>query len=496
MKILKHRVYEGKNIYSHKKCIRLDVELGKYSEIPSKDIEGFNENLINIVPELKQHRCGIDEEGGFIKRLKEGTYLAHICEHMIIALHNRFGMDVAYGKAREIKDSLYYIIFQYEYKSTALEIARLAVDIINSLLNKQFINIESRLKVIQEILGKEIIGPSTKAIKEAAERYGMPMFQLNDSGFYQIGYGKQGRIIEATIGAQTSCVAVDIASDKKLTKEILKNQNIPVADGAIVCNAISLLQEGERIGYPVVLKPRYGCKGRGIVLNIQNDKELIEAYNTLKDEYKDIIIEKYIEGNDYRVCVIDYNVVAVSLRIPPSVIGDGKSTLKQLIRNLNEDSSRGYDHEKPLTKVKINEEMLRFLSKKGLNLDMIPKYNEEIILRENANLSTGGVAIDYTDVISCENKEICIRAAKAIGLDICGIDIKTNDISKSLKDYGVIMEVNAAPGIRMHVYPVEGKTRDVGEAILNTQYNGVPYNIPVVSITGTNGKTTTTRLIS
>ena len=496
MKIKNQKIFEGRNIYSHKKCIRLDVDLCGYSDIPSKDIEGFNEGLLKMLPELKTHRCGIDEEGGFVKRLKEGTYLSHICEHIIIAIQNKLGIDVSYGKSREIKGDFYYIIFQYEYKAVGIESARLSIDIINSLISGIKFDFDKRMKLLTEILNNEIIGPSTLAIKNAALRYNIPVFEIGDSGFYQIGYGKQGRMIEATIGANTSCVSTDIASDKMLTKELLIQQNIPVADGAKIYNAISLLKEGERIGYPLVIKPRFGSKGNGVALNLKSDKELIKAYNYLKDIHNELMIERYVEGNDYRVCVVNYNVVAVSLRIPPFIIGDGKNNVKNLIRILNSDSKRGYDHEKPLTKIKIDDSLLKFLKKQNMNLLTIPEKGEKIKLRENANLSTGGIAIDCTDKISEENKKICIRAAQTIGLDICGIDIKTTDIEKSLHENGVIMEINAAPGIRMHHYPTEGRVRDVGEAILKLQYNGVPHNIPVVSITGTNGKTTTTRLIS
>lgn len=496
MKIKNQKIFEGRNIYSHKKCIRLDVDLCGYSEVPSKDIKGFNEGLLEILPELRTHRCGIDEEGGFVKRLKEGTYLAHICEHIILAIQNKLGIDVAYGKSREIKGDFYYIIFQYEYKGVGIESARLAIDTINSLIKGIKFDFNKRIKLLTEILNNETMGPSTSAIKDAALRYNLPVFEIGDSGFYQIGYGKQGRIIEATIGANTSCVATDIASDKILTKELLMQQNIPIAKGAKIYNVISLLKEGEKIGYPLVIKPRFGSKGNGVALNLNSDKELIKAYNQLKNSHNDLMIEKYVEGNDYRVCVVNNNVVAVSLRIPPFIIGDGKNNIKNLIRILNSDNNRGYDHEKPLTKIKIDEELLKFLEKQNMSLLSIPKKNQKIKLRENANLSTGGIAIDCTDEISEENKSICIRVAKTIGLDICGIDIKTTDIKKSLYENGVIMEINAAPGIRMHHYPSAGKIRDVGEAILNLQYNGVPYNIPVISITGTNGKTTTTRLIS
>ncbi len=496
MKIKGIRVFNGRNIYSHRKCIRMDVDLEGYSQIPSKEINEFNNNILKILPTLNEHRCGINVEGGFVIRLNEGTYLAHICEHIIIAIQNMIGINCSYGKAREVKGEHYYVIYEYLYKKTGIEIGKLAVDLINSLILNKNINFDERIKIIKDILNKEIIGPSTEAIKNAAERSGIPVFQIDDSGYYQIGYGKQGRIIEATIGSNTSCVSVDIACDKMFTKTMLRSQNIPIASGEKVFNIISLLKEAENIGYPVVLKPQCGNQGRGVILNIKNDKELLKAYNKLCKEYKDIIIEKYIHGSDYRVCVVNNEVVAASLRMPPSICGDGKRSIKELINELNSNPLRGIGHEKPLTKVAVDDEVKELISEYGYNLKSIPKENEVIILRKNANLSTGGMAIDCTDEICEENKKLCSRVAKIIGLDICGIDIICKNINKPLTGQGVIMEVNAAPGIRMHHYPSKGKARDVGNHIFNHLYKGTPKNIPLIAITGTNGKTTTTRLIS
>lgn len=496
MKIVKKRIYEGKNIYSHKKCIRIDVDLEGYSEIPSKKIPNFNFNIVEILPELKKHRCGIDEEGGFVKRLEEGTYLAHICEHCIIAIQNLLGMDVSYGKAREIKGELYYIIVQYEYENTAIEIINLAVDLINSLIKSSPINFNGRLQEIKQTLQRETIGPSTRSICDAAKNYGLPVTELGKSGIYQIGYGKQGRIIEAAISNKTNCVGVDISCDKFLTKQLLDIQNIPVAEGRKVFNIIGLLREAEFIGYPVVIKPQYGNKGKGVMLNLKNEKELIKAYTSLLKITKDIIIEKYVKGNDYRICVVDYKVVAASLRVVPFVIGDGKSNIKALINILNNDPLRGQDHEKPLTTIKFDKELCNCLYRQNMSLDYIPNKGEKVILRENANLSTGGIAVDCTDDVCNENIDYCIRAAKTLGLDICGVDICTEDISIPIdKQNGIVMEVNAAPGIRMHHFPSQGKKRDVGKAIVDMLYEGRPSNIPVISVTGTNGKTTTTRMI-
>ncbi len=343
---------------------------------------------------------------------------------------------------------------------------------------------------------RETIGPSTKSICDAAKNYGLPVTELGKSGIYQIGYGKQGRIIEAAISNKTNCVGVDISCDKFLTKQLLDIQNIPVAEGRKVFNIIGLLREAEFIGYPVVIKPQYGNKGKGVMLNLKNEKELIRAYTSLLKITKDIIIEKYVKGNDYRICVVDYKVVAASLRVVPFVIGDGKSNIKALINILNNDPLRGQDHEKPLTTIKFDKELCNCLYRQNMSLDYIPNKGEKVILRENANLSTGGIAVDCTDDVCDENIDYCIRAAKALGLDICGVDICTEDISIPIdKQNGIVMEVNAAPGIRMHHFPSQGKKRDVGKAIVDMLYEGRPSNIPVISVTGTNGKTTTTRMI-
>lgn len=496
MKIISYRIFEGRNIYSHKKCIRVDLNLEGYKDIPSKNILQFNERLLYLVPELRKHRCGIDEEGGFVKRLEEGTYLAHICEHIIIAIHNTLDMDICYGKAREISGDKYYIIFQYIYPKTAISIVKLALDIINSLIKNKNINMKYRLKNIKGILDLEAIGPSTKALYDAAKEKGIPILELEDSGLYQMGYGRYGKLINATIVDSTKSIGVDIACDKWITKSLLQNQYIPVAKGAIVSNSLGLLFQGKVIGYPVVLKPRFGNQGKGVVLDIKDEKELLEAYNSLKIKFEDIIIEKYAKGKDYRVCMVDNKVVAVSLRKPPYIIGDGKRSIKELVDNLNRDKRRGKDHEKPLTKVKIDENLIRTIGANGYKLKSILGLNERLELLKNANLSTGGYAIDCTDIICEENISLCTRISKTIGLDVCGIDICCNDISIPLQKEGIVMEVNAAPGIRMHLYPDEGKKRDVASNIVDMLFENSPTSIPVISITGTNGKTTTTRLVS
>jgi cyanophycin synthetase len=495
MKIVSIKAFDGRNVYSHRKCIRMDVDLEGYCETPSKEIEDFNYNLIKLLPELNKHWCGIYETGGFIKRLKEGTYLAHICEHIIITLQNIIGIDVSYGKAREIAGDRYYMIYQYEYKETGIKAGKLAIDIVNSLISKSSFNFDARIRELKNTMAAEMIGPSTGAICDEARKMGVPVLKIGDTGLYQLGLGKYGRLVEATICGDTGAIGVDIACDKVMTKKILDMHCLPVAKGGRVRNPVELLFQAESIGYPIVLKPQWGNQGKGVILNIKNEKEAMSAYNRLIKSYKDIIIERYIEGNDYRVCVVDGEVVAASLRLPPFITGNGVSTVEALVRDLNRDPKRGEDHEKPLTKVKLDDELLKCIGKRGYTLKTILKDGEKLFLRENANLSTGGIAIDCTDDMCEENVEICRRAARAVGLNICGIDICCRDISVPLEKEGAIVEVNAAPGIRMHHYPYEGKPRNVGRKIVKMMFKDTLGTIPVVSVTGTNGKTTTTRLI-
>lgn len=495
MKIVGFKVFQGRNIYSHKKCIKLNLDLDGYSEIPSKEINGFNENLLIMLPELSKHRCGIDEKGGFTKRLTGGTYLAHITEHIIIALQNMIGIEINYGKSREVSGDNYYVIYQYEYEKTGLDAGNTAVDLVNSLINGENFDLESRLSILKKTLESEQLGISTMRICEEAKKRGIPILRIGPNSMFQLGYGKYSKLIEATLDSDTSAIAVDIVQDKILTKEILKINCLPVANGMKAESKIEAIEGAKDIGYPVVLKPQFGNQGRGVIPNIKNEKELSAAYDILDKDYKDIILEKHINGRDYRVCCVFGDIAAVSERLAPFIMGDGVSSVEELIQSLNKDSRRGEGHEKELTKIKIDDTLLNRLEQKHYSLKSVLPVKEKLNLRDNANLSTGGYAIDCTDLICKENIEICRRAADIIGLDICGIDILCEDISKPLNNGGAIIEINAAPGIRMHHNPYMGAKRNVASKIIDKLFEGMPDSIPLVSVTGTNGKTTTTRLI-
>lgn len=496
MKILSSKVYQGKNIYTLKKCIRLDLDLEGYSEIPSKEIDNFNQNLVTMLPELTKHRCGIDEDRGFIKRLTEGTYLAHVSEHIIIALHNMIGVEISYGKAREISGDNYYVIYQYEYKNTGLEAGNMAVDIINSLINKEQFDLDMRLTKLKELLVSEQLGLSTLVICDEAKQRGIPILRIGEESIFQLGYGKYSKTIQATMGSDTKEIAVTIAQDKLLTKELLSLHCIPVAIGMKVRSKTDAMLGAKDIGYPVVLKPQYGNQGKGVIANINDEIELLQAYDLLIKDYKDIMIEKHIVGSDYRVCLVYGDIVAVSERIPPYIIGDGESSIEKLIGNINEDIRRGEGHEKELTKIKMDDTLIAYLRQKDYSLESLLPKEVKLALKDNANLSTGGFAIDHTELICEENIAICKRAASAIGLDICGIDLLCHDISKPLNEDGAIIEINAAPGIRMHHNPYSGTKRNVAGHIIDKLFKDRSGKVPLVAITGTNGKTTTTRLIA
>ena len=496
MKMLNTQVFNGRNIYSHKKCIRLNLDLEGYSEIPSKEIYDFNKNLINMLPELNKHRCGIDEDRGFIKRLTEGTYLAHITEHIIIALHNMIGVEISYGKSREISGDNYYVIYQYEYRNTGIEAANMAVDIVNSLIKEVPFDLDLRLNRLKEILMSEQLGVSTFNICREAKKRGIPLLKIGEDSMFQLGYGKYSKMIQATVGSDTSAIAVGIAQDKLLTKQVLSLHCLPVARGMKVGSKLETISCAKDIGYPIVIKPQFGNQGKGVIANIKDEIQLLSAYELLAKDHKDIIIEKYISGRDYRVCCVYGDIIAVSERISPYIIGDGISSIEKLIQNTNEDSRRGEGHEKELTKIKIDEGLIEYLKQKKCSLSYILPEKQKLNLKDNANLSTGGFAIDCTDLICDENIAICKRAASAVGLDICGIDVLCEDISKSLNEGGVIIEINAAPGIRMHNNPCIGTSRNVAKHIVDKLFENIPISIPLIAVTGTNGKTTTTRLIA
>jgi cyanophycin synthetase len=500
LRINELRIYEGRNIYTHKPCVRADIDLEELADIPTCNIPGFNTLLLEHIPSLIEHKCVRGHKGGFVERLNEGTYLAHVLEHMCLELQNLLGDNVAFGKARQVGEegSLYSVIFEYRSKTVACGVLHAAMDLINEIRQGNRIDFKAKLHEVKLKAAKLDLGPSTIAIKNEAESRGIPVTVLGKCSLLQLGYGSKSKRIQATLTEDTSCIAADIASDKELTKSLLRTAGIPTPEGFVSEHLEEVLQYASDLGYPVVVKPNNGNQGKGVSVNLKTDKEIEAAFGIAKQFGEEIIVEKFIEGKHYRVLVVNGKVVACAERIAPFVAGDGKSSIKELIDMENQNTLRGEGHEKPLTKIKIDAIMEAILRKSNKDINYVPAVGEQVLLRENDNLSTGGTAIDMTDEIHAENAEIAIHAADIIGLDIAGIDITTKDIRTSMReDEGAIIEVNAAPGIRMHYYPAIGKQRDVAKNILDMLFpEGSKSSIPLISITGTNGKTTTTRMLS
>lgn len=501
MQINNIRIFAGKNIYSFKPVIRMEVDIGNLCEKPTCDMPGFNEYIVELFPGLKKHCCSLGYEGGFMDRLKEGTYIGHVIEHSIIDLQNSLGYDVSFGKTRIYEEpSIYHIIYQYVDEKCGIECGKAVINIVSDFFKNKHID-QNQFSVICDNLKRlkceAELGPSTKAIYDEAIKRGIPIKRIGNGSILQLGLGKNIKLVEASLTSLSSCVAVDIVSDKHSTKKILSDHKIPVPNGEIVYSEEEAVKVAESIGYPVVVKPYDGSQGRGVSTNLLTDLEVKSAYKEAVKHSKAIMVESYIEGKDYRILVVGDKVSAVSERKPPYVEGDGVHTITELVELKNQDPVRGNDHEKPLTKIGIDNVALELLRRNGYTTGSIPKKGEIVYLRSNTNLSTGGTAKDCTDEIHPDNKKVAIKAAKVLEIDVAGIDMKVRDISMPIgKNNGAIIEVNAAPGLRMHLYPSEGRSRNVAADILNMLYpKGSQYSIPIIAITGTNGKTTTTRLI-
>ncbi len=498
MEVVNMRNYSGRNIYSHKPVVKMIVELGDWAEITTNEIAGFNDRLLSCFPGLSNHHCSPGYEGGFVQRLKEGTLVSHVTEHLALELQCILGYDVYFGKTRLIKEpDRYCIIYEYINESCALEVGNAAAEIVFALARNDAIAIDKVLKRLQQITFDSKLGPSTQAIYDEARRRHIPVRRLGGDSLLQLGYGKQMRFIEASLPGSTSSIAVDLAKNKQMVKDLLKENNIPVPCGGIVNSEDGAVVLAEQIGYPIVVKPWDANQGKGVTTNIEDESLLRKAYHLANSFAKHIIVEKYIRGKDYRILVVGNKVAAVAERRPPYVIGNGLHSISELLEEANKNPNRGIGHEKPLSKILLDSVAKEFLARSELNENSIPKIGELVYLRENGNLSTGGSARDCTRDIHPVNKEMAIKAAKIIGLNVAGIDMVMENISEPLTLLnGAIIEVNAAPGLRMHLYPCEGEGRNVAAAILDQMYPaGSMSSIPIISITGTNGKTTVARLI-
>ena len=501
MKILGIQILKGPNIWSvnRRKLIQMRLDLEDLEQRPTNKIDGFRDRIEKLIPSLYTHRCSPGYQGGFFERVEMGTWMGHVIEHIALELQSLAGMETGFGRTRETKTSgIYNVVFSYIEETVGVYAAEASVRIAEQLITGEDYDIENDIMTMKKMRERERFGPSTASIVEEAVARKIPFIRLNKSSLVQLGYGVNQVRFRATMTAKTSSIAVDLAGNKDETKRILQEQAIPVAKGLTISTIEDLEIALDQIGFPLVFKPLNGNHGKGATINVNSKEEAIAAFAYAQKYSHRVIAERFITGHDFRVLVIDNRMVAAAQRVPAHVVGDGINTVNRLIEIENSDPRRGYGHENVLTEIGIDRDTLDLLDKKGYALDSIPKKSEIVYLKSTANLSTGGTSIDVTDLVHPQNVFMCERIARVIGLDICGIDIMAKNLTELLTDNGgVVLEVNAAPGFRMHLAPSEGLPRNVAAPVIDMLYPpGKSARIPIIAVTGTNGKTTTTRLIA
>jgi cyanophycin synthetase len=501
MKILSIQALRGPNIWSvnRKKLIQMRLDLEEMEQSPTNKIPGFRERLEAMFPTMIEHRCSEEVRGGFFQRIDRGTWMGHVIEHIALETQTLAGMETGFGRTRETKTpGVYNVVFSYTEEKVGIFAAESAVNIAIALIKGVDYDLAADLKKMREIREDVRLGPSTGSIVDEAVARDIPWIRLGTNSLVQLGYGVNQMRFQATITCKTSNIAVDLACNKEQTKKILSDAAIPVASGDICVDAEDLELTIKKIGYPIVLKPLDGNHGKGASINVNTWEDALAGLEFAKKYSRRVIVEKFITGHDFRILVIDNKMVAAAQRVPANVVGDGKQNIQQLIDETNKDPRRGYGHENVLTEITVDRDTTDLLAKKNYTLETIPAKAEVVYLKSTANLSTGGTSIDITDMIHPENIFLAERIARVIGLDVCGIDIMAKNLTQPLKETGgVILEVNAAPGFRMHLAPSEGLARNVASPVIDMLYPlGKPSRIPIIAVTGTNGKTTTTRLLA
>lgn len=504
LKIVQTQVYRGPNYYSYEPCIRMLVDLGALEDWPSDRIRGFNRRLAQLLPGLEEHTCSLGRRGGFLQRLTEGTWLGHVAEHVAIELQREAGVSTGRGKTRGAgRPGQYNVIYAYGEEQVGLAAGRLAVRLVNHLVKPAAdpgFEFQEELEALIRLAEQRAFGPSTQAIVDEASSRDIPWIRLNEASLVQLGQGRYQRRIRATMTSLTSALAVDIAGDKKLTTRLLAAAGLPVPRGEVVRSAEEAVAVAGRIGFPAVTKPLDGNHGRGVSLNLGDAEAIRVGFERAREQSRRgaVVVERFVTGADYRVLVIGGNMVAVAERVPAHVTGDGKHTVRELVELENRDPRRGIGHEKVLTRIRIDEAAGELVAAQGFELDGVPPKGMPVRLAATGNMSTGGISIDRTLEAHEENVEIAEEAARVVGLDVAGIDFLTPDISQPVRETGgAIVEVNAAPGFRMHTHPTEGEPQFVAKPVVDLLFPpGTPSRIPIVAVTGSNGKTTTVRMIA
>lgn len=512
MRILDRSVYVGPSLYAHFPVIKLELDLGPLEQWPTGKLgEAYVNALVAALPGLHEHGCSYREPGGFIRRMKEGdgTWLGHVLEHVAIELQNVAGEDVTFGKTRSIDDrpGVYTVVYEYTQREEGIEAGELALKLLCSLMPAELRpegsveddwNWPDARDEFIRYAQRRALGPSTMSLVRAAEAREIPWFRLNDQSLVQFGHGKYQQRIQATVTGKTPHIAVELASDKEETNKILGSLGLPVPKQELAQSESGAVRAARRIGFPVVTKPYNGNHGRGVSIGLRTEDEVIEGFNKAKEISRSVIVETYLEGDDHRLLVVNGELVAATRRTPGHVVGDGQRNIRELIDIVNLDPRRGVGHEKVLTRIVLDAQAEMMLARAGMTADSVPAEGQAVYLRSTANLSTGGTATDVTDIIHPDNRDMAVRAIKAIGLDVGGVDFLSTNIAESYKKIGGgICEVNAAPGFRMHVAPSEGKPRDVATPVIDMLFpQGAPARVPIAAITGTNGKTTTARMLA
>jgi cyanophycin synthetase len=501
MKIIETKVLRGPNYWSvrRNKLIQIRLDLEEMEQHPTNKVPGFLDRLKKLLPSMYSHRCSVGTAGGFFERVEEGTWMGHVIEHIALELQTLAGMNTGFGRTRGTgKEGEYYVVYSYMEEDAGVFAGEAAVKIVEALAKGIEYDLEADIQTLREIRENTRLGPSTGGIVEEAAKRGIPFIRLNKHSLVQLGYGIHQKRIRATIASTTSNIAVDIAGDKEETKNLLGAAEIPVPRGTIVRSEAGLQEAIEDFGYPLVLKPVDGNHGKGATTNITDWDHAVRALEAAQKYSRDVICERFITGFDFRVLVINHKFVCAALRTPASVVGDGERTIQWLIDEVNKDPRRGFGHELVLTKITVDDFTQKMLADLGYTLDTVPPKGELVLLKPTANLSTGGTSTDVTDEVHPANIFMAERISKIIGLDICGIDIMAPDLKDPVTENGgAVLEVNAAPGFRMHIEPTVGLPRNVSEPVIKMLFpNESSGRIPIVAVTGTNGKTTTSRLMS
>ncbi|MFC1835155.1 cyanophycin synthetase [Thermodesulfobacteriota bacterium] len=499
MKIRAVRALRGPNIWANFTVLEVLVDLEDLKHSPSDTIPGFNQRVKEWLPSLVEHRCGIGVRGGFFQRLDGGTYLGHVLEHITLELETLAGTDVGYGKTRETdEEGVYKVAIEYEEEQLARECLSAAWDLCNAAVYGRPFDAETTICGLRDLAGNACLGPSTTSIVNAARKRGIPVRRLNDGSLVQLGYGALQRRIMAAETDRTGTIAQEIAQEKQLAKMVLRAVGVPVPEGSTVESAEEAWTAACDIGLPVTVKPSDGNQGRGVSVNLSTKEQVRTAFEAAVQRSSTVLVEENVKGNDYRLLVVGDQLIAAARRMPAQVVADGNHTVAKLIEMENTDPRRGDHHALPLSKIPLDDVSNAVLADQGLTPDSIPPAGTVVLIRRNANLSTGGTSVDVTDTVHPDNACFAVSAAKSVGLDITGVDIVTEDISIPLEDQGgKVIEVNAAPGLRMHVEPSEGRGHPVGESIVDMLFpEGSTGRIPIVAVTGVNGKTTTSRFIT